>query len=242
MGGPRPGLTCAGLPHRMSGTMARSVVLQGAPRCVRCQLPPRWCVCAGLRVVDCPLQVDVLMHHREAHRPSSTGHLIRRVLPQAGQWVYRRERPLSRADVVKPGRELWILHPLGEPLPATAPPENLQVLLIDGSWRQAQDMLRVVEPWGRRVRLPMTGASRYWLRAQQGAGQFSTVEALLFLLAALGLQEAHTQLRLQFELHVYAGLRARGRKSAAADFLVSSPVREAFPELLAQLAEKRPLG
>ena len=144
--------------------------------------------------------------------------------------------------MVRPGRELWILHPLGEPLPVTAVPENLQVLLLDGSWRQAQDMLRVVEPWGRRVSLPMTGASRYWLRAQQGAGQFSTVEALLFLLAALGLKEAHTQLRLQFELHVYAGLRARGHKSAAADFLVNSPVREAFPELLAQLAEKRPLG
>jgi DTW domain-containing protein YfiP len=161
-------------------------------------------------------------------------------MPESGQHLYRRERPLQRADVVRPGKELWILHPLGEPLPTGAPPENLQVLLIDGSWRQALDMMRVVEPWGRRVSLPMAGESRYWLRAQHGEGRFSTLEALLFLLAALGCAETCAQLRLQFELHVYAGLCARGKKSEAADFLATSPVREGFPDVLAQLAEKRP--
>src|SRR5690606_39123931 len=111
------------------------------------------------------------------------------------------------------------LHPLGEAPPPGPPPANLQVLLIDGSWRQALDMMREVEPWGRRVSLPMTGSSRYWLRAQQGTGMFSTIEALLFLLAALGLRETHEALRRQFELHVYAGLCARGKKAEAAAFL-----------------------
>lgn len=222
--------------------MARSVVLKGAPRCERCQLPPRWCICAGQRSVPCPFAVDVLMHHMEAHRPSSTGHLINRIIPAAGRHIYRRERRLTREEVVRPGSELWILHPLGETLPPGPPPANLQVLLIDGSWRQALDMMREVEPWGRRVSLPMTGSSRYWLRAQQGTGMFSTIEALLFLLAALGLRETHEALRRQFELHVYAGLCARGKKAEAAAFLADSPVPAAFPELLAQIAEKRPLA
>jgi len=221
--------------------MARSVVLKGAPRCHRCQLPPRWCVCAGLRTVDCALQVDVLMHHMEAHRPSSTGHLIKRVMPQSGQHQYRIDRPLTAAEVVRPDRELWILHPLGEPLPASVAPEKVQVLLLDGSWKQALEMQRSVLSWGRPVSLPMTGESRYWLRAQQGEQQFSTVEALLFLLAALGLAEAEARLREQFELHVYAGLCARGKKAAAAEFLANSPAKVAFPELIAKLAEKRPL-
>ncbi len=220
--------------------MARSVVLKGTSRCVRCQLPLRWCICAGQHTVDCPVRVDVLMHHMEAHRPSSTGHLIKRILPNSGQHVYRRERPLVRADLVRPGKTLWILHPLGEPMPAETPPADLQVLLIDGSWRQALDMMRVVETWGRRVRLPMTGASRYWLRAQQGDAQFSTIEALLFLLGALGLQDAHAQLRLQFELHVYAGLCARGKKAAAAEFLTTSPLRAALPHVVQQLAQRVP--
>ena len=220
--------------------MARSVALKQTPRCPRCQLAPRWCICAGTREIDCPLRVDVLIHFMESYRPSSTGHLLGRVWPDSGRQVYRKERPLRRADLVQPGRELWILHPTGEPMPAHARAEELQVLLLDGTWVQSAEMARTVGSWGRRISLPMTGGSRYWLRSQSGAGRFSTVEALLFLLAALGLTETHAQLRVQFELHVYASLCARGHKQLAADYLADSPVRDALPELLAQLAVRRP--
>lgn len=220
--------------------MARSVVLKTSPRCGQCQLPPRWCICAGFQAVDCPLKVDVLMHHMEAWRPSSTGHLIRRVIPAASVHLYRRERPLEPATIIAPGKTLWILHPLGEPLPAMhPPPSDLQVLLLDGTWRQAGELMRAVEPWGRKISLPMTGPSRYWLRTQAGEGKFCTMEALLFLLAALGLAKEHAQLRAQFELHVYAGLCARGAKAKAAEYLADSPVRAAFPELLDELARHR---
>lgn len=221
--------------------MSRSVVLKGAPRCERCQLPPRWCICAGWRTVECPLAVDVLMHHMESYRPSSTGHLIQRTVQGARQHIYREERPLKESEVVRPDRELWVLHPLGEVMPMQVDPAKVQVLLIDGSWKQALEMSRSVGSWGRGVSLPMHGVSRYWLRAQQGPGQFSTIEALLFLLKALGLTAAHAQLEAQFELHVYAGLCARGRKSDAVRYLYDSPARAAFPELLAKLAQKRPL-
>lgn len=220
--------------------MARSVVLAGTVRCERCEQPPRWCVCEGLERIACPLQVDVLMHHRESWRPTSTGHLIKRVMPGARRHIYRQESPPAQAAIIEPGRELWILHPLGEPMPVGPKPETLQVLLLDGSWGEAAEMMRAVEPWGRRVNLPMTGESRYRLREQRGAGMFSTVEALLFLLDALGLAEEHRRLRLQFELHVYAGLRARGKKPDAEAFLADSPLREAMPELLSKLAQSRP--
>lgn len=181
------------------------------------------------------------MHHMEMWRPSSTGHLIHRVVAGAGLHVYRRERPLEPAEILAPGRTLWILHPLGETLPVEAPPpEDLQVLLLDGTWRQSGDMARALERWGRRVALPMAGESRFWLRSQAGENKFSTAEALLFLLAALGLNQAHEQFRLQFELHVYAGLRGRGSKDAAVEFLKESPLPEALPELLALLDERRP--
>ena len=163
-------------------------------------------------------------------------------MPAAGLHLYRRERPLEPATLLSPGRAIWILHPLGEPLPAAEPPEGLQLLLLDGTWRQAGEMLRATESWGRRVRLPMSGESRYWLRTQSGPDKFCTVEALMFLLAALGLGEAHRQLRLQFELHVYAGLCARGRKADAAHYLLGSPLEACLPDVLRQLAERRPLA
>ena len=218
--------------------MARSVVLKPTPRCARCQLAPRWCICAGLREIESPLRVDVLMHYLEAFRPSSTGDLIKRVIPASGNHLYRKERLLSRDEIVQPGKELWILHPSGEPLPKNPSVSEIQVLLLDGNWQQAGEMSRAIGTWGRRVSLPMTGESRYWLRAQAGPGQFSTLEALLFLLSALRLQETHDQLRGQFELHVYAGLRSRGHKDKAADYLASSPIRETLWALLGDLVPK----
>jgi DTW domain-containing protein len=220
--------------------MARSVVLNPTLRCTRCQHVPRWCVCEGLRAVDCPVAVDVMMHSREYFRPSSTGHLIQRVVAGARTHVWRHDAAPARAAVERAGKELWVLHPLGEPMPAGAPPENVQVLLLDGSWGEAADMKKDVEGWGRRVSLPMTGKSRYWLRTQQGEGQFSTAEALLFVLKALGLRAEHDALSVQLELHVYAGLRTRGQAVMAADFLATSPLRTAMPEVIARMHPQSP--
>jgi DTW domain-containing protein YfiP len=197
-------------------------------------------MCPGLRTLTCPLEVDVLMHHREHFRPSSTGNLIQRVLPGSRNHLWRRERRLEAADVRVAGRELWIIHPAGGPLPAGVAPEHVQVVLLDGSWREASAIAREVGAWGRSVSLPMTGESRYWLRAQQDGGRFSTVEALLFLLRSFGLEQARAELEIQFELHVYAGLRARGSKEAALEFLKNSPLPTALPELLAQMDVRRP--
>ena len=220
--------------------MSRSVVLNPQPRCARCRLPPRWCICAGLHEVALPLQVDVLMHHREQWRPSSTGHLIARAVAGSRQHLWECERGLRAEDVRRAGRELWILHPHGRPMAREATPENVQVLFIDGAWKEATLMAREVSGWGRLVSLPMTGESRYLLRTQQGGGRFSTFEALLFVVEAFGLMAAHAALRLQFELHVYAGLRSRGSKAAAEAFLASSPLREGLPDLIAQLNVRRP--
>ena len=218
--------------------MARSVVLKPTPRCARCQLAPRWCICAARQEIACPLRVDVLMHYLESFKPSSTGDLIQRVIPTSGRHLYYKERPLVRETIVQPDKELWILHPSGEPLPEAHAIEGIQILLLDGNWQQAGEMSRATGSWGRRVSLPLTGESRYWLRAQAGTGRFSTVEALLFILNALGQQEMHAQLRAQFELHVYAGLRSRGQKVQAAEYLATSPVRESLWALLGQLVPK----
>lgn len=210
------------------------------PRCERCRLPLRWCVCGGYREIVCPLAVDVLVHHREWFRPSSTSHVIERVVPAAGRHLWRRERKVTAGEVRRPAREMWILHPQGEPAPGVAAPESVQVLLLDGSWRETSAMAQEVGGWGRLVSLPMEGESRYWLRAQADRNRFSTVEALLFLLRAYGLKAAHDELRLQFELHVYASLRVRGHKAQAEEFLRTSPVADAFPVLLAELHRRRP--
>ncbi len=220
--------------------MARSVVMETTPRCARCRCTPRWCICEGLQTVATPLQVDVLIHKREYWRPTSTGRLINRVVTGSRGHVFWQERPPPRESVVMPERELWILHPRGDEVPAATDPAKVQLLLLDGSWSEAGSMLNVAGSWGRRISLPLAGASRYWLRNAPGAGKHATVEALIYLYETLGFNDAAATLRLQFELHVYAGLRTRGAKALADQFLASSPLREAMPDLLAAMDVRRP--
>ena len=222
--------------------MARSVISTKTPRCERCRFVPRWCICSGYQTVDCPVQVDVLMHKREQHRPTSTGHLINRLIPGSYHHVFNAMEPPVADEVINPDRTLWILHPRGGPMPTDVAPDNLQVLLLDGNWREATRMAQTVGGWGRLVKLPMTAPSRYWLRKKQETESYSTIEALLFLLEALGLERPAIMLRQQLELHVYAGLRSRGALQLATNFLATSTLPAAMPDLLAQLHQRRSEG
>lgn len=188
-----------------------------------------------------PVAVDVMMHRRERFRPSSSGLVVSRVVEGSRLCVWEREGQWTADTLRRPGREVWVLHPHGEPVPSVPPSDSVQVVLIDGVWSEAAVIAREALGWGRVVSLPMTGESRYWLRAQQEGGRFSTAEALIHLLRFFGLQAAGDTLRRQFELHVYANLRARGLKERAEEFLCGSPAAEAFPDLLARLHERRPL-
>lgn len=162
--------------------------------------------------------------------PSSHGHL------------FSHQVPLVREAIVQPGRTLWILHPLGGPPPVGVSAESLQVLLLDGNWREAGRMRKAVGSWGRLVCLPTVGPSRYRLRDQHAEGNYATIEALLILLSTLGLQQAAAELGAQFELHVYAGLRTRGAIREAADFLADSSLAQSLPEPLRALRERRRYG
>lgn len=215
--------------------MSRSVVLKGTVRCERCRMAPRWCVCAGQRSLSLPVAVDIIQHSMEVHKPSSTGGLLQRVVEGARVHIHRDREPLEPTRIKRPGFDTWILHPLGEPMPLVADPSRIQLVLLDGSWTQAKMMVRSSEPLGRKVSLRMQGQSRYWLRTQNGEGKFSTAEALLFVLDALGLTAEAEKLRIQFELHVYAGLLARGKPLLAEDFLKTSPLGSAMPELVTAL-------
>lgn len=231
------------------GLMGRSVVLAGAVRCPRCSLPPRWCVCDLLPPVATRLEVHVLIHRHEHHKPSSTGRLVARAVSGAACHVYQRatrSHPAAGFPVaaVTAGREPWILHPGGEPLPVADHDgaAGQPVILLDGTWRQAGEMLRACEGVGRCVRLPAAGAEpgRYWLRDQPAPDRLSTAEALLGVFRVRGEAEAERGLRLHFELHVFAMLLARGRREMAERYLGHSPLLEAAPEAIARLDARRP--
>ncbi|MDX2186754.1 MAG: DTW domain-containing protein [Opitutaceae bacterium] len=208
--------------------MARSVVLKGGPRCERCRQAHRWCVCDGSGPVHTPVALEVLQHSNEVHKPTSTGGLLLREVAGARQRVYCRGEALVPSAWQLPDRELWFLHPNGVTVDSLPAPEALQVVLLDASWSQARLLERECDGVGRRVALPMTGESRYWLRTQNGEGRFSTAEAFLFLLRLLGLNQEADLLSVRFERHVYAGLRARGKLDEARRYVETSSHPQVF--------------
>lgn len=213
--------------------MGRSVVLQGAERCDGCRLPVRWCVCRGLEQVDVPLAVDVLQHRGESWKPTSTGHLLGRIVTGTRIHVWDPRTEFSAAAVVRPDHEMWVLHPKGEAWP-TEVPANVQLVLLDGTWAQASEMLRQLGGMGRRVALPPPSTpSRFWLRTQHDGAHVSTFEALLLALSAMGRIADRDRLESLFELHVHAALLSRGKKVIAAEYLESSPVKTQLIERLA---------
>jgi DTW domain-containing protein YfiP len=116
------------------------------------------------------------------------------------------------------------------------------VLLLDGSWRQAGEMLATMHGRGRCVRLADAATSepsRYWLRNQARPDQLCTAEALMAVLTAVGEPEAARRLRLHFELHVYATLRVRGHRELAERYLGHSPLLTEAPDALDRLHARR---
>jgi hypothetical protein len=116
------------------------------------------------------------------------------------------------------------------------------VLVLDGSWRQAGEMLASVQHRGRCVRLPDAATSepsRYWLRNQAQPDQLCTAEAVMAVFRALGESDAGRRLRLHFELHVYATLLVRGHRELAERYLGHSPLLTEAPDALARLHARR---
>jgi DTW domain-containing protein YfiP len=110
--------------------------------------------------------------------------------------------------------------------------------MLDGTWKQAHEMLRTVESLGRCVRLAddsLAEPSRYWLRDQPGPSQLSTAEALTAVFGSIGDGDAARLLRLHFELHVYATLLSRGKREMAERYLGDSPLRSEAPDVLDHL-------
>lgn len=219
----------------------QSVIQRPGILCSACSLPGRWCICPAHCAIETDLQISLLTHQREHMRASSTGNLVHRVIKNTTRHIWYTANPPSAAQVIQPGKEVWLLHPNGHALPEHADPASIQVVLLDGSWTETGLIARTAGSWGRLVSLPMQGASRYWLREKQAGGRFSTIEALLFLMSSLGLAAQCTGLRIQFELHVYAHLRARGRTLLAAEFLEQSMIQSAMPDFLQAMQAPRPL-
>lgn len=149
--------------------------------------------------------------------------------------MYKHDLAIDVGALSSEGKKSYILHPFGTPLPQSMDISHSHFIFLDGSWKQAAQLLKIVEGRGEKVSLPMSGPSLFWLRTKQEGARYSTIESAIFLLRHLGKDEVADDWQKMLHLHVYAGLLARGKKDQAEMFS-----REVFadpPDFIMKLRE-----
>jgi tRNA-uridine aminocarboxypropyltransferase len=157
--------------------------------CRRCLRPDGFCVCSGLGPIPSRTRVLLLQHPREARLAICSAWLTRVALENAelhrgvGFEGHARVQEL----VARPGAALLFPGEGATPAGALAanPPELLVV--IDGTWLQAEKMLAANPSLAALPRVALAGHDSGYgaLRREPQAGHLSTIEAVAHALGAL---------------------------------------------------------
>ncbi|MDQ3364946.1 MAG: DTW domain-containing protein [Myxococcota bacterium] len=159
-------------------------------RCVTCRMHATLCVCALLPRLETRTRLALLVHYREARKPTNTGQLAAQCLVHSSvELVGDRERPLQ-APRPRADEQPLLLYPADDAVPITAYAASERPILLvvpDGSWRQASKMRKRVPgmldvPC---VTLPISTRTEYRLRTEHHEGGLATFEAIARALAIL---------------------------------------------------------
>ena len=160
------------------------------PTCRRCLRPEPFCVCAGLGPFPSRTRVVLLQHPREARLAICSAWLTRVALENAElhRGVCFEAHPRVAGIAARVGTALLFPGPTSTPADALAgsPPEVLVVL--DGTWLQAEKMLAANPALAALPRLTLAPGheSGYGaLRREPAEGHLSTIEAVAHALGAL---------------------------------------------------------
>jgi len=159
-------------------------------RCAGCRLHATLCICALVPQLRTRTRLALLVHYREARKPTNTGQLAARCLAGSTvEVVGVRDQPPPR--LVVHGDELPVLlYPSDDAVPIArfaAHDRPIVLVVPDGNWRQAAKMRRRIAGLAEVpcVTLPATAPTAYRLRAEPQAEGLATFEAIARALAIL---------------------------------------------------------
>ena len=167
--------------------------------CAHCQRPLRTCLCPWITPLTNLAEVVILQHPLETHNAKNTARLLHMSLHNSEMFegeqfaddflatLLNRE---SKTNLLlyppTPAEDsLQLLAPA--PLPSLPPPEQIRLIVIDGTWRKSRKML-YLNPRLQglpRVSLADCPPSAYAIRKAQKDNQLSTLEASCYALQQL---------------------------------------------------------
>ena len=167
--------------------------------CAHCQRPLRTCLCLWVTPLTNLTEVVILQHPLETHNAKNTARLLHMSLHNSKTFEGEQFADgflatlLSRESKTNlllypptPAEDsLQLLAPA--PLPALPPPEQIRLIVIDGTWRKSRKMLYLNPPLQGlpRVSLADCPPSTYAIRKAQKDNQLSTLEASCYALQQL---------------------------------------------------------
>ena len=197
---------------------ARQPELARIRRCPDCCLHRSLCLCALIPLVPTRTRVVLVMHQLELNKPTNTGRLAVRCLPNSEVLVRGREAD-HRARAAFPGTPVLLYpHAGAQPLERFRD-SALPITLIvpDGTWRQAARARRRVPGLDEIpcVALPAR-ISGYRLRQAARPGRLSTMEAIARALGVLEGPGVEEPLHHIHQVMVDRTLWTNGRLATAA--------------------------
>ena len=180
--------------------------------CIHCRLPQTHCICSQIEHIELPFNISLCCHSKEWQRNDNTGqwallssHNIQRI-----RWHRKPELilpNLSTADITAAAGH-YLLFPSDdaediEPLFKNTTHPIKQLWVIDGTWQEAQKMLRQ-SPWLKalpKVKIKPNQAqvieSDFKLRRnQQGLCTLEAIEAAVIIPAPLAAQALNRNFHL----------------------------------------------
>ena len=188
-------------------------------RCGVCRLHATLCICALVPRLRTRTRLVLLVHYREARKPSNTGQLAARCVERSRVEIFGKRGQVLGAPVVGNDEVPLLLFPDDDAAPISrfaASEQPIALFVPDGNWRQASKVRRRVPEFGGMpcVTLPAAGPTEYRLRAEPREGGLATLEAVARALGILegdaGPQTEHAMLAV-FRVMVERTLWFRGK-------------------------------
>ncbi|WP_442488790.1 tRNA-uridine aminocarboxypropyltransferase [Halomonas litopenaei] len=193
-------------------------------RCAGCNLPELNCLCPYQAKADSRVQVWLITHPLEHHKPTNTGRLIADVLAPTRVFTWYRTTPDEQLLALLADERYapFVVFPDDQPDYADrvveveavrrVPRERIPVLiLLDGTWRQARRIFRKSPYLERLPVLPLRTdrLTRYRLRKPASEAHLCTAEVAAELLRQSGEEDAASVLDDYFDVfnHSYAASR-----------------------------------
>ena len=180
------------------------------------------CICALEPRVQTQTHVVLILHQLEARKPTNTGCLATRCLPNSRVVMRGQHEPVPEGPLWPDTHQPLLLFPTEDARPVThyVPSERPFALVVpDGTWTQAARARRRVPCLANIPALTINaaGASIYRLRTANEPGQVCTMEAIALALEALE-GPAGPQVRARLErilrIMIERTLWTRGRLNA----------------------------